>query len=216
MNIYRMAARTYSSKTRVGILAEDQSDVAVLKSIIKKWSREATVDSFAGRGSGKLRKNARAWADSLSTQGCKIVFLVHDSDDADPRVLRKQLERCFCQNQTKKRVVIIPVTEIEAWLVADVAAVKESLNFRHLPKAIGDPERLRDPKRTLSKWMRQYGVRGRDYVSSIDNPRIAECLDVNSIRRCTSFRIFADHLDELFGISGRTSKGRSVGRLMDS
>ena len=87
--------------------------------------------------------------------------------------------------------VVVPVEELEAWLLADVAAVsKKWPSWR--PDAIANPERVRDPKEHLEKLSRDSQRRPR-YSHAVDNPILAGLIDLGIVeRKCASFRVLAE------------------------
>ena len=67
---------------RVGILAEEDSDVAVVRLLLQKIvpSRSFGVRYFVGHGCGKLRYKCNVWAAQLADRGCSALLVIHDLD----------------------------------------------------------------------------------------------------------------------------------------
>lgn len=65
--------------THIGFIAEDLSDVEVLKILAGKLtSRRFTSSHFVGKGCGPLRKKIPGWCRAFETKGVSSVVVVHD------------------------------------------------------------------------------------------------------------------------------------------
>jgi hypothetical protein len=171
----------------LGIIAEDDSDVAVIRELTLKLlgSRRIKFKRFIGHGCGKLRRKCRAWAENLVGQGCRWLAVVHDLDVNDERQLREELTNAIASIRSRASVVLIPRREIEAWLLFDKKAIATAFNNRRCLRLPGDPESLDDPKRFLRELIRRFY--GKDYLSSIHNGLIAKHIDIQHLRRSHSF-----------------------------
>lgn len=178
----------------LGVIAEDLSDVAVIKRLTAKVipEREFSTKHFVGNGCGKLRRKCRAWVRDLSRRGCTHIVIVHDLDDADERELRPVLEECIDGVPVRGSLVLIPVREIEAWLLADAQAIKKVFNLQSEPVIPQNPELLPDPKRSLEDLVWRAG--NKRYVNSIHNERLAEESRLGLIEKCRSFRAYPQFL----------------------
>ena len=78
---------------KIGLIAEDKSDIAVVTEILAKYinRNEFSIKSFVGNGCGKLRQKCDSWAENLIKSGCGHVFIFHDLDRNDANKLRKSL-----------------------------------------------------------------------------------------------------------------------------
>ena len=110
---------------KVGIIAEDESDVAVLREVTLALLRPHRIGfrRFVGNGSGKLRRKCGAWATTLVKQGCPWIVVVHDLDIHDEQRLRTDLTNAIMPARAKVSVVLVPKREIEAWLLYDSSAL---------------------------------------------------------------------------------------------
>lgn len=164
---------------KVGIIAEDDSDVAVLRVITTKLLRPKTVGfkSIISHGCGKLRRKCDSWAVNLVNRGCPYIVLVHDLDDYGEQYLRETLTKAIAPAKAKVWVVLIPKREIEAWLLYDADAIAAAFEESSRLKLPGNPEALPDPKKKLGDlvWTK-YRKR---YLNTVHNARIAEHLDVS-------------------------------------
>jgi hypothetical protein len=87
--------------------------------------------------------------------------------------------------------VLIPVQEIEAWILADIQAVTKIFSG-WLPDEIHNPEAIPSPKEHLEALSRQANRRPR-YSHAVHNPRVAQHLDLEKVyRKCPSFRPLKD------------------------
>ena len=172
---------------KIGIIAEDDSDVAVVASFTRRLLRPHPIGfkSFVGNGCGKLRRKCTAWSLNLVQQGCPGIVVVHDLDANDEVRLRDQLTESVLPARPALFVVLIPRREIEAWLLYDSAAIARAFREHvHLPLP-GNPEALADPKRHLRDLIR---VRYRKtYLHTIHNPAIANHVNIALLRRARSF-----------------------------
>lgn len=172
---------------KVGLIAEDDSDIGVLReftlSLIKPY--KVGFSRFVGNGCGKLRRKCGAWAKNLVLRGCPCVVIVHDLDDNDEAELRRLLTRAIAPARARASVVLIPKREIEAWLLYDGDAIAGAFGERKRPKLPGDPESLADPKRHLRDLVRtNYN---KEYLNTVHNPVIAKKANTSRLRGSPSF-----------------------------
>ena len=179
---------------KIGIIAEDESDVQVLKILLSKvYPKKFAVNSFVGKGCGKLKVKALPWAKSLHTKGCDRLLLVHDRDRHDEVDLRKQLEAVLANAPQIKTSVVIPVEELEGWLLSDEKAIKKALKLKSSVAEIHHPENTASPKEFLGKMVSAASRKIVTYVNTVHNPLIASEIDVSKIqKKCPSFARITD------------------------
>jgi hypothetical protein len=171
----------------IGIIAEDNSDVEVMKEItlmILKPYR-AGFKRFVGHGCGKLRRKCRAWAENLARQGCRWIAVVHDLDTSSEGELRAHLDAAIASADVEAKVVIIPKREIEAWLLYDGRAIAAAFRETKHPKLPGNPEALGDPKTYLRDVV--WATYRKDYLTTVHNPQIAKNIDLSRLKQSGSF-----------------------------
>jgi hypothetical protein len=171
---------------KMGIIAEDDSDVAVVREITLTLLKPHIVGfkRFVGDGCGKLRRKCSAWARNLVLQGCPWIIVVHDLDVQDEARLRAQLTRAVAPAGAKANVVLLPKREVEAWLLYDGTAIA-ALNEHAAPRLPGNPEILLDPKKHLRDLIwRKYR---KDYLNTVHNALIAKHINISLLRRSGSF-----------------------------
>jgi len=177
---------------RLGIIAEDDSDVSVMRELTLTLLRPGVVgfSRFVGDGCGKLRRKCGAWAKNLVQQGCNWIVVVHDLDVNDEIKLRSQLLQAIRPAGAKASVVLLPKREIEAWLLYDARAIATAFRENKHPSLPGNPESLTDPKKFLCDLVwRKYR---KEYLNTVHNSRIAAHVDITQLRRSLSF---APHVD---------------------
>lgn len=181
----------------LGIIAEDDSDVVVLKELAFSLlhSRRLGVKHFVGHGCGKLRRKCGAWAHNLVRRGCRWVAVVHDLDTYDERSLRKTLETAISDVRTKASVILIPKREIEAWLLYDPSAIAAAFNERRCPRLPGDPESLADPKAFLTALI--WKAYRKEYLNTRHNETIANHISVSRLARAASFAPYPPFVAEI-------------------
>ena len=172
---------------KIGIIAEDDSDVAVLREITLALLKPRRIGfkQFVGNGSGKLRRKCRAWAVNLVKQGCPWIVVVHDLDLHQEPTLRADLTTAIAPAGAKASVVLIPKREIEAWLLYDAAAIATAFHEIKFVALPGDPESLLDPKKHMRELIRK--KYRKDYLTTIHNPMIARHIDLSLLNTSKSF-----------------------------
>jgi Domain of unknown function (DUF4276) len=176
----------------IGIIAEDESDVAVIREITLTLLKPSTIGfkRFVGNGCGKLRRKCGAWAKILVDQGCHCIAVAHDLDTNNEAQLRAELETAVAPAKAQASVVLIPRREIEAWLLYDAEAIAKAFREHKRPALPGNPEALGDPKKHLRNLVRaKYGKR---YLHTVHNVLIAKHINV---ARLAGSHSFAPHLN---------------------
>lgn len=174
---------------RIGVIAEDVSDVEVVVQLLRKLTRRRfSTSHFIGKGCGSIKKKALGWCRAFHDKGCVSAVLVHDRDRHTETQLRMELERVVA-NAAVGTTVVIPVEELEAWLLADCQAIKQAMNLAEVPPTIASPESVPSPKERLASLVEQFSRSGqKKYVNTVHNTRIAEFISVAEVsKRCLSF-----------------------------
>lgn len=185
---------------RIGILAEDETDCDALGTLIKRVAAEVTpanvgVDKHWLKGCSRLRKKARSKLSAIAEDGCVAAILVHDLDRNpannmlnDEATLRSTLESIEVPHGLK-RLICIPVEELEAWFWADpdvIAYVGQGQG-----RSVTSPHVIQRPKERLIALSR--GANQRPRYSTNDNDNLATRLNLAlCATRCSSFRLLRD------------------------
>ena len=180
---------------KIGVIAEEQNDIDVLYELTCKLTLESnfSFSKFIGHGCGKLRKKCRAWSQVLIRIGCSHLVVIHDLDNNDEDCLRQELEDSVHGITFTGHIILIPVYEIEAWLLSDPLALKQTFSMNKLPNISKHPETIRNPKEYLRdivwKYCKKY------YLNTIHNKRIAAAIRIDSLSACRSFSPYPEFLN---------------------
>jgi hypothetical protein len=177
----------------VGVIAEDDCDVDSIRVLIHRIAKNKgiKINKFVGKGCGKLRRKCNAWARILSQKKCSVLILVHDLDANNLKDLRKRIQDSLDPCPIAKHLICIPVQEIEAWLLSDADAIKESMNLSKRPKVDGPPENIDSPKEYLEKLVYKTSGGEKIYLNTKHNAKIAEIVSIDKANKlCPSFQPF--------------------------
>lgn len=191
-----MAASIKSIK--IGVIAEEDNDVEVISELIAKCiKRNAfSVSRFVGHGCGKLRNKCSVWATTLRDRGCAVIIVVHDLDRNSLTSLRRFLESAVATAKPENSIVLIPIEELEAWLLCDPAAIRDVFHMRRLPKTPNHPESVKDPKEYLEELVNKNSRT--HYLNTVHNERIAAKMHLSCLSRCPSCSDLPQFLRPIF------------------
>ena len=181
---------------KIGVIAEDLSDVDVIQHILSKYidKCEFAVKKFVGNGCGKLRNKCNSWATQLYNSGCEHILVFHDLDRNNEVKLRKELEKKISINQFPNSLIIIPVEEMEAWLLTDPEAIKKAFGLDKTPKIDSQCESINSPKEYLRNLVWRNGKKR--YLNTIHNKKIAEEISILKLKKCNSYCSFDKYIRE--------------------
>lgn len=186
-------------KKAIGVIAEDESDVDVIKVFIEKIAGlDFYVERFLGRGCGRIKNKCRIWTQNLKEKGCSVVILVHDLDDNDHDHLQNDIYIRLSPILVKDYFICIPIREIEAWLLADEQAIRRAFHLTGELKRISNPESVVRPKEKLRDLINMKSEGKTVYVNTVHNKKIAKEIDLINLRRCSSFFSFENFIKSLF------------------
>lgn len=182
---------------KIGVIAEDNSDIEVIREILEKYLNKNyfTLKKQVGKGCGKLKSKCAAWAQLLTKQGCNHILLFHDLDGNSEADLRKSLEEKLKIPNVSNPIVVIPIEEMEAWLLSDLEAVKTVFNLNSKPKNIPQCETIESPKEYLRDIVWKLGKK--KYLNTVHNKKIANLTRLDCLQRCNSFKILDEYLKKL-------------------
>lgn len=177
---------------RFGLIAEDASDINVLRILAKKLTtKNFSISYFTGKGCGPIARKTPAWCQNLLVKGCTHVAIVHDLDRNNAVALRAKLVGILNAAPQATKSVVIPTEELEAWLLSDERALKMAFGLDKTPKIIHHPETIASPKEHIGEIVRMISVARKQYVNTVHNSLIANALNVATVRRkCPSFGEF--------------------------
>lgn len=173
------------------VIAEDKSDVETLTTLIRRIAESNSV-SVSGKGysgcSEMLRKGARQLKQFHAVGRARRYVVCYDSDRDDPaKRYRDLMDKVIRPSGIHAPIcALIPVQEIEAWILADVKAVTKVITGWVPDRDILHPETINDPKEYLERMSRN-DQRPR-YSHATHNSKIAKYLDLGLLRtKCPSF-----------------------------
>lgn len=180
-----------------GVIGEDKSDVEVLRSIIERLSppgKQIVVRTKGYNGCAEMLRKGAKQLQAFERERCHRFVVCYDSDRDQPleRMKRLMAEVVAPAKLVGPLCALVPVQEIEAWILADLDAVTNVIPS-WVPKEIyASPENVNDPKEELIRISRN--VRRRPlYVHAMHNPQVAKYLNLDQVyKKCESFRPLAD------------------------
>jgi hypothetical protein len=178
----------------IGVIAEDQGDVDVVTNLLEKYvaRNKFSIKKFVGNGCGKLRNKCGSWANTLFESGCDHVLIFHDLDRNDEVVLREFLLTKVPIEKFPKSFIVIPIEEIEAWLLSDVVAVRDVFGLVVTPPKIHNCESINSPKEFLRNLVWKHGKKR--YLNTTHNKKISERVTIENLRRCSSYKPFDEYV----------------------
>lgn len=181
----------------IGIIAEDKSDIEVINELIAKHLKKSnfTIKHFVGNGCGKLKQKCSSWSDNLIKRGCHHIMIFHDLDRCNEKALRTEIESKVSKEKFPNSIVVIPIQELEAWLLSDLNAIKEVFKFDETPKKTLHCETIDSPKEYLAKLVHR--ISKKRYINTIHNKKIAEKIDINNLSHCASYAPFDAYMKKI-------------------
>lgn len=188
--------------TRVfGFIGEDTSDYEVFIEILSKYTsrNKMSFKKFLGKGCGKISCKLTAWCEDLISDGCEYIFVVHDLDQKKMESLKTNLESKISNIKKKKNIlIIIPIIEIESWLLTNSSILTNIFEFQSSPKLPTNPELLKDPKKELINIIKKHRKSHRlIYIPTQHNKVIMKKLTLNDLKKCSSFLSFHNNIQSL-------------------
>jgi hypothetical protein len=174
-----------------GIIGEDDSDAATLKVLVHRladnWSLTVRAKGYDG-GAQMLRKGAGQLR-LFAGLGFMRFVVSYDSDGHDPEARRKEvMEKVVIPAGLQNNCcVLIPIQEIEAWILADIQAVNKVFSSWKPDPIPNSPESIESPKEFLERLSRNTKKKP-IYHHATHNQIVAKHLCLDTIRRrCPSF-----------------------------
>lgn len=180
-----------SKVTCIGIIAEDNSDFETAKILIKRILNKDNLcfKKAVGNGCGKLKRKALDYVIDLKRRGCDMVILIHDLDRNDHRDLYEELMNKIENAPLDKKLICIPIEEMEAWFLGDPDGIKATFNLTRRPRFNGRPETISSPKETLGEQIYLCSNKSTIFLNTKHNQKIAERICLETVKqRCPSFK----------------------------
>ncbi|MBI3478788.1 MAG: DUF4276 family protein [Nitrosomonadales bacterium] len=178
------------------VIAEDASDVSVVSHILAKYlgSGGVSVKKFVGNGCGKLRQKCDSWTENLIKRGCEHILIFHDLDRNKESELRRKLVAKVPPEKYPNTIIVIPIQEMEAWLLSDATAIKSVFNLSKAPNKITDCESIESPKEHLRDLVWKMGKKR--YLNTTHNEKLAEKITLSNLIRCSSFKRLDEYIKD--------------------
>jgi hypothetical protein len=190
------------SKLRIALIAEDETDCAAVREIVHRvLGREISIERWASKGCSILERKLSAKLKLFAMNGCNAFIVVRDLDRNpqnnalnDEAKLRKKLEDSASIVNSGRRLICIPVEELEAWFWSDPGVIQ------YIGKGKGEanknPHLIEKPKEALIKLSQ--GENRKPRYSTNMNAELAERLNLELCAdRCPSFRDLLNFLNSL-------------------
>jgi hypothetical protein len=161
--------------------------------LANKPSPRIEVKGYSGSGH-MLRDGARQIRQYVD-EGLTRFIVAYDADNDSPALRRERVMREIVRPSRIAEdtcCVVVPVQEIEAWILADVGAVKHVLSSWETKSISQSPESIENPKEHLERLGRGGGKRP-FYNHTTHNALVAAHLRCEIVRKkCPSFVPLAD------------------------
>lgn len=172
------------------ILGEDDSDVDMLFELVRRIARDPKlpIKKMGYNGCGELLVKGARQIQAYSRLGCSKFIICYDSDRDNPTDRYKEIVDKIIKksNVVADFCALVPVQEIESWILADMDAVSRVIPSWRYDKKIASPELQNDPKEHLIKLSRGANLKPL-YSNAMHNPRIAQHLNLEIIvMKCAS------------------------------
>lgn len=174
-----------------GVIGEDRSDAHTLATIVERLAGLSAGNTqrkgFGGCGE-MLNKGARQLK-LFHSLGCRRFVVAYDADGEHPGTREKVVrEKIVRPSQLGDVCVLIPVQEIEAWILADLPAVRNVIKSWTPAQIDRNPETIPKAKEHLEFLSRAANKKPR-YSHALHNEKVAQHLDLDRVySRCESFR----------------------------
>lgn len=180
------------------IIGEDDSDVNTVTVLVRRLKKNMhlPIKKKGYSGCAELLRKGAKQLKAYAEVGAKRFIIVHDADGPHTsEVEQKVRDRIIKPCGLSGCMAVIPVQELEAWILADVPAVAHVFE-RWQPDPIESPELIPSPKEYLERLSKNAKKRPL-YVHAIHNEKVAGHLDISILKRkCPSFVKFAKFVED--------------------
>ena len=175
-----------------GVIGEDPSDVETLRVLIRRLANNEKLPVLTKgySGCGEMLRKGASQLKLFSDKGVARFVVCYDADRSDPKARecearRKIWDRAVADGIHGKCCIVVPVQELEAWILADLSSVSRVITS-WAPKDVTSPELINDPKEHLEHLSKQH--QKPKYIHAVHNQRIACHLDLKKVaEKCSSF-----------------------------
>jgi hypothetical protein len=165
-----------------GLIAEDDSDVEMLTVLIRRlaYNSSLPVNKKGYAGCGQMLRKGAARLRLLADLGCTRFVVCYDADGPSGTARQQELtDQVLTPSGLPRRdcLALVPVQEIESWILADVDRAVPHAISSWRPDPIASPERIPSPKEELMRMSRDSRRRPR-YAYTTHNGQVAKYLDL--------------------------------------
>ena len=183
-------------RCKYGVLGEDISDAETIRALVRLIGKNSKVPvKLKGYGGAPaMRRKGKRDLRTMCDLGCTHFVIVYDADRNPSDEVRKEVIECIVRPAEIKKVccILVPVQEIEAWILADINAVQNVIIGWKPTSSFDSPEKISEPKELLERLSRASNRKPR-YSHATHNPRVARHLDWRKVqKKCPSFRPLVD------------------------
>jgi len=133
----------------IGLIVEGEYDEAVIPELLKRCRSGVNVVTRKCRGS-VLGRLAAIVQELSRSRTLERVLIVADADGRPPEEVIKAIRDRLTPINRLSVIPLVIVQMLEAWLIADSNTLKNVLG---ISGAFANPERVRDPKSELRRWL---------------------------------------------------------------
>jgi len=160
--------------------------------------KKTSYKKIIGNGCGRLKRKATDYSIDLERRGCDTLILFHDLDRNNYSKLKSDLEQKLKESPIRKKLICIPIEEIEAWFLSDPESIKRVFNLKKAPSVKGCPETIASPKEFLAKQIEKISNRERIYINTKHNEKLATRVSIELAKnKCESFKVLHNFVKEL-------------------
>lgn len=183
-----------------GVLGEDDSGAEPVAVFIRRLRAQrglapVKVRPYGYDGCGQLLRKGAAQLKAWAHAGCTRAVICYDADRDDPSERRARVVRDIIR-ESGVRIpccALVPVQEIEALLLADVAKLVSLFSWCIDLAQPARPESINDPKEHLIRLTAHPDSQRRPYHPPTHNRVMADLVDLALVeQRCPSFSALAE------------------------
>lgn len=183
------------------ILAEDTNDVECLKVLIKrlKNNKSVKIKSKGFGGCSKMLRDGWKTLKLFDKSGCSQFIICYDRDKETVQQRHEEVVRQIIKPSGIKKdkliCILIPIEEIEAWILADVQAVSSVIPSWRPTEKFPNPESVINPKGKLTQLSQTKKAKPL-YIYTVHNQKILQYIDLGIVKKkCPSFKVLADFIE---------------------
>lgn len=172
------------------ILGENNSDVDMLFNLVRRIAKNPTlkIKRMGFDGCGELLRRGARQLRAYNKLGFTRFIICYDSDKDDPSNRYKEIvKKIILESGVKGEFcALVPIQEIESWILADLEAVKAVIPTWRIEKNYPSPELNKSPKEELERMSRAHNLKPL-YIHNVHNPSIAIHLNLEIVvNKCSS------------------------------